>query len=421
MKKLLIFLLFTFSVYFCFADVIVQQKNFSGVPNYSSILNFNQFDPSNGTLTSVNVELSVSITNFSAIVDNDGVDSSFVDLELGAKGTISSDDVTLLDASLHSVAGPVTTWTGRHYDLAPNEGDGSEDYDSSPPDGASYSGTDDTNNDAGDVGSSFWETGDKGYIGTSTYDITAQLDNYFDTGGAGGVEYAVTPGTANGYVKITYTYDPPLAVELSSFTAYYNGDTTCLSWTTQTETSNLGWDIFRSETENLNEAIKVNVSLVPGAGTTFEPTDYNYVDYYPIQNGVTYFYWVIGKDASGITDNFGPVAIDIPQHHNQNPNPPEIYTQNYYLNNFPNPFNRNTTVRFMVKEAGTANISIYNIKGQKIVTLLETPISYDNLNKIINCPWNGKDENDRLVSDGIYLTVLNINGKIHTKHMILVR
>ena len=139
MKKLLIFLLFTFSVYFCFADVIVQQKNFSGVPNYSSILNFNQFDPSNGTLTSVNVELSVSITNFSAIVDNDGVDSSFVDLELGAKGTISSDDVTLLDASLHSVAGPVTTWTGRHYDLAPNEGDGSEDYDSSPPDGASYS------------------------------------------------------------------------------------------------------------------------------------------------------------------------------------------------------------------------------------------------------------------------------------------
>jgi len=384
-------------------------------------LNFNQFDPSNGTLISINVELSVSITNFSAIVDNDGADSAFVDLELGAKGTISSSDVTLLDASINSVAGPVTTWTGQHYDLAPNEGDSTEDYDSSPPDGASYSGTDATNNDAGDVGSSFWETGDKGYIGTSTYDITAQLDNYFSTGGAGGVEYAVTPGTASGYVKIIYTYEPPLAVELSSFTALYNGDATCLSWTTQTETSNLGWDIFRSETSNFEEAIKVNVHLIPGAGTTSEPTNYEYVDYYPIETGKTYFYWVVGKDASGITDNFGPIAVDIPFNNNQNPDPPEIHSQEYYLNNYPNPFYSNTTVAFLVKEAGSAELSIYNIKGQKIVTLFKAPISYHNINKLVSCHWNGKDKNGNNVSEGVYLNVLKINGKIFSKNMVLLK
>ena len=297
-----------------------------------------------------------------------------------------------------------------------------------------YDGTTDYAGPSGRTWSNVTSNGSKTYTytdpsdlayfeGMGTFDVTLSTSTHlWVTISGGGTTSSELSTVANAEICVTYTHaDPPLAVVLTSFTALYNGDATCLSWTTQTETSNLGWDIFRSETSNFEEAIKVNVHLIPGAGTTSEPTNYEYVDYYPIETGKTYFYWVVGKDASGITDNFGPIAVDIPFNNNQNPDPPEIHSQEYYLNNYPNPFYSNTTIAFLVKEAGSAELSIYNIKGQKIVTLFKAPISYHNINKLVSCHWNGKDKNGNNVSEGVYLSVLKINGKIFSKNMVLLK
>ncbi|NQV18241.1 MAG: hypothetical protein HQ534_06840, partial [Armatimonadetes bacterium] len=87
---------------------------------------------------------------------------------------------------------------------------------------------------------------------------------------------------------------------------------------------------------------------------------------FPVNAGNTYFYWLESVDYSGGTENFGPISLTIPEDEWENPNSPEI-PKNYGLHqNYPNPFNPNTEISFMLKESCIGELSIYNIKGQKI-------------------------------------------------------
>ena len=98
--------------------------------------------------------------------------------------------------------------------------------------------------------------------------------------------------------------------------------------------------------------------------------------------------------------------------------------------NYPNPFNPETTISFSLNTEFTENtetcppwrIEIYNIKGQKIKTLecgesLATTadgVGYSIL-------WNGKDENNMLVSSGVYFYKLKSGEYSITKKMLLLK
>ena len=45
--------------------------------------------------------------------------------------------------------------------------------------------------------------------------------------------------------------EPPLAVTLSSFTAVYSADQLAICWSTQSESNNAGWNIYRSANESI--------------------------------------------------------------------------------------------------------------------------------------------------------------------------
>jgi flagellar hook assembly protein FlgD len=79
------------------------------------------------------------------------------------------------------------------------------------------------------------------------------------------------------------------------------------------------------------------------------------------------------------------------------------------LSNYPNPFNPTTTISFSLtaKDAKNAKIEIYNIKGQKIKTLVGEQLDVGEHLVV----WDGKDENNNPVSSGIYFYKLNVNGK----------
>jgi len=77
------------------------------------------------------------------------------------------------------------------------------------------------------------------------------------------------------------------------------------------------------------------------------------------------------------------------------------------LSNFPNPFNPSTTIKFSVQNDSNINLSIYNIKGQKIKTLANNEFTKGNHSII----WNGDDFSGKAVSSGIYFYKLNVNGK----------
>ncbi len=69
--------------------------------------------------------------------------------------------------------------------------------------------------------------------------------------------------------------------------------------------------------------------------------------------------------------------------------------------NFPNPFNPTTTIKFGLKESGKVNITIYNILGEKITTLLDKEMDAG----IFDVKFNGEN-----LASGIYIYRLSIHS-----------
>ena len=90
---------------------------------------------------------------------------------------------------------------------------------------------------------------------------------------------------------------------------------------------------------------------------------------------------------------------------------------NELLGNYPNPFNPETTIRFNVSEPGSILIEIYNVRGQRIRTLLNKHIDAGEHSII----WNGQDENGREVGSGIYLYIMRMEDFSQTQRMILMK
>ena len=86
----------------------------------------------------------------------------------------------------------------------------------------------------------------------------------------------------------------------------------------------------------------------------------------------------------------------------------EIIPTKMKLSNFPNPFNPSTTISFTIASATQeVLVEVYNIKGQKIKTLVNDEFDAGSHSII----WNGDDEYGKSVSSGIYYYKLNVNGK----------
>ncbi len=209
--------------------------------------------------------------------------------------------------------------------------------------------------------------------------------------------------------------DPPTPVELSSFTAVYHNGTPTLNWTTQSETNNIGWNVYRSENNILEDAFQVNSNLINGAGTTFEPTEYTFIDENSVEINSTYFYWIENRDTSGNTGTHDPISLTIPDINNDDPNAPNIEISSIY--NYPNPFSNSTKIGFSMKESGNLDVTIYDSKGQLIKTLYKGHFSQQDFIKV----WDAKDSNGKEVSSGIYMYVIKTDENNHTGKMILTK
>jgi hypothetical protein len=88
------------------------------------------------------------------------------------------------------------------------------------------------------------------------------------------------------------------------------------------------------------------------------------------------------------------------------------------LSNHPNPFNPSTTIEFSVQNDSEVELVVYNITGQKINTLVHNEFIQGDQSVV----WNGEDEKGNTVSSGVYLYILNVNGKTEAmKRCILLK
>ncbi|MEA3475900.1 MAG: T9SS type A sorting domain-containing protein, partial [Candidatus Cloacimonadota bacterium] len=202
--------------------------------------------------------------------------------------------------------------------------------------------------------------------------------------------------------------------ELSAFMGEYINVPT-LYWVTQSETDNLGWYVYRSTENSFATADKIP-NLIDGYGSTSEPHSYIYEDkMVETMPGDAYWYWIESVDLGGEVHHFNSVKIEIPDG-SEHPSitKPVIYA----LQNSPNPFRGSTEIRFTLSEPALAEVTIYNILGEKVRTLPPVVASEDTE---ASAYWDGRDESGEEVVSGIYFYILKAGKSAYSGKMILLK
>ncbi len=85
--------------------------------------------------------------------------------------------------------------------------------------------------------------------------------------------------------------------------------------------------------------------------------------------------------------------------------------------NFPNPFNPLTTIRFFIDKRQNLKLEIFDVTGRKIRSLIDKVVPAGSG----TIQWNGKNDSGKSVSSGIYLYRLTAGGRSLAGKMILLR
>jgi hypothetical protein len=200
--------------------------------------------------------------------------------------------------------------------------------------------------------------------------------------------------------------DITIAIELTSFSVACVDGVVQLQWTTQTETENMGYHVYRSKIED-GQYTKITRELILGAGSSDEAHDYAYTDR-DVEYSNTYYYKLQDVDFNGNIAFHGPISVTVEA----------VKPTNYALAQcYPNPFNPETAINFSIKEAGKVSLKIYNLQGQLIRSLVDE----DKLAGSYSVIWNGTNDQGTRVSSGTYLYTLKVNGFENTKKLTFMR
>lgn len=245
---------------------------------------------------------------------------------------------------------------------------------------------------------------------------TVTITNILNANGTAGLTWRHTEASLNTIVSKyeandnktgisgngTYTNpnDAPLPVELSSFTASANQNTVDLKWQTKTETNNYGFEVERKRgSSGLGEGSWEKIGFMQGRGNSNSPFNYSFIDDNPI-GGNKFFYRLKQIDNSGRFEYSKEVEVD-------------VLPKNFNLfQNFPNPFNPETTIKFALPKTAKVSLIVYNLVGEKVATLLD---------ESKDAGFYDVQFNSDNLSSGVYIYRLTAENFVQTKKMTLIR
>ena len=110
----------------------------------------------------------------------------------------------------------------------------------------------------------------------------------------------------------------------------------------------------------------------------------------------------------GITDSKN--AVDVEEDN--------IMPKAYVLHqNRPNPFNPSTVIEYQLPSSQHVQLSIYNVLGQRVITLVDEPQTAG----FKSVRWNGFDQSGASVASGVYFYRLRAGAFTEARKMILLR
>ena len=88
----------------------------------------------------------------------------------------------------------------------------------------------------------------------------------------------------------------------------------------------------------------------------------------------------------------------------------------FKLVNYPNPFNMSTIISFNLLEMSEINLSIYNVRGEIIRNMIDKKMAQG----CHTIKWDGKNNQGKEVSSGVYLYTLRVGDDIISRKMLLI-
>jgi len=197
--------------------------------------------------------------------------------------------------------------------------------------------------------------------------------------------------------EICFTLDIPgdnwLPVELNGFTAVAGTNHVNLNWNTASES---GLDRFEIARDGA-------VITTVAASNAAAGSHYNFVDS-NVEADVTYNYQLVCVSQNGQRDVMA-TASATPRG--------EAVVSNFVLHqNYPNPFNPETTIGFELAEASNVTLTVYNVAGQEVATLV---------NGSLNAGAHSVVFDAAALTSGVYLYRLTAGSFSAQQKMVLMK
>lgn len=195
--------------------------------------------------------------------------------------------------------------------------------------------------------------------------------------------------------NITLTMEMMIPVELVSFSSAQDNNNVVLAWTTATETNNSMFVIER----RINEGSYQEVGKVSGRGTSTEPMNYSFTDKsVPVGK---YTYRLKQVDFDGTSSYSKTLDVNVIA--------PKVYALEQ---NYPNPFNPSTLIKYSIAKDGLVNLSVYNVLGEKVMTLV---------NEVQKANSYSINFNATGLASGVYFYKLESGNYNSIKKMIFIK
>ena len=213
-------------------------------------------------------------------------------------------------------------------------------------------------------------------------------------------------------VSFSATWDVPVAAELAAFTADVTlTNEVILRWDVTSQSNNLGWEIYRSLDNVHFEQVG---ELVPGDGTTDEYRVYSFADG-DLPAAQVLYYYLKQIDLDGGSSRSRVLEVQVASTVTAAQALPRT---NALHQNFPNPFNPETTIAFDLSGDTAVTLTIYDLAGQVVRRLavgqVMTAGRYESR-------WDGRDASGARVGSGVYFYRLAAGDFTSVKKMILLK
>jgi fibronectin-binding autotransporter adhesin len=212
--------------------------------------------------------------------------------------------------------------------------------------------------------------------------------------GSGSIFYAT--------LASTLLSDNPLPVELISFAITAVDEGVKLKWETASEVENAGFILSRSRFRDggfeVLASYRTHDALV-GKGTSTTGGKYEWIDKSKLLPGETYYYKLEDVDFNGVIHTVEVKEFTMPKEYS--------LSQNY-----PNPFNPSTVVEFNLRLPGRTVLEVYNVLGQRVMTVVDGELSAGSYRYQVNLSG---------LASGMYLYRLRSRDFVATKKMLLIK